>query len=625
MNLNLPISASTLLLYYVFANVLLMIVFVAGWLLKYYCFKIKEPISAFSILTCSVLGLSGIITIYSIVITKGLTVNWVLLFLFIIYWFFYKKGYVSIRVKKTYTSSWGIYSVIICSINIPFFLFFMYRIIDFENGLFVPFSYDLDYYAKVSQFLGKGYENGLLEYNFFKYIAPSPYHYFELWTNVLLYKFTGLNAVISYMVSLPMFFNSLIFISLLAIIEKRKKITFVYILFAFIALLLADIIPFLSGITPLIKGSTYRLSYPKMLPIFLFLFTSLVLYIYKKKETAYFTLLSIPILNIIPLVAVWGTMGVILLFNTYKKRKIDWIYWFPLISVLVLYLIYVLQSPPRSTHWAELFHWDLLRLYITQPILYVIAYIHFVIVIFILNKIFLRKVLKTYSMIYFLLCFVTITMSIIMRPFNYDATQFVNGTIPIFVFVVIVSTFLITITFDTMLFKRYLLYFFCIISLAVSIIQYKMDLIPWRPVASDYNAKIVEKIPRQEEYHIGFYIGENIRLGSGGNYVSGVVDAITIPDILDYYHNNVIHYSINKGENEARWSTDHTPYRDYYNKRKAELPEISDDEIRLDFIRNNNIEYIRIYKSATPSKWFLSHLILIAEDKGSGECFYKIK
>ena len=52
---------------------------------------------------------------------------------------------------------------------------------------------------------------------------------------------------------------------------------------------------------------------------------------------------------------------------------------------------------------------------------------------------------------------------------------------------------------------------------------------------------------------------------------------------------------------------------------------MSDDEIRINFIKDSGIEYVRIYKGANPSKWFLSHLTLLASDEKSGECFYKVK
>jgi hypothetical protein len=47
------------------------------------------------------------------------------------------------------------------------------------------------------------------------------------------------------------------------------------------------------------------------------------------------------------------------------------------------------------------------------------------------------------------------------------------------------------------------------------------------------NAGHIKSIPLQEGYRIGFYLGAN---DSKGNQSSMIVDAVSIPDVLDYYH-----------------------------------------------------------------------------------------
>jgi hypothetical protein len=489
-----------------------------------------------------------------------------------------------------------------------------------------PYFYDLDYYAKLSQYLNLGYENGFLEYNFFKYIAPSPYHYFELWTNAMFYKIYGLNAVVFYMISMPMIFCTLIFTALLAILEVRKKITPTYILLAFIGLLLVDVVPYLTEIFPVIRNGVARLNYPKFLPIYLFLLASVVLYMYRRKQEAYYVLLSIPILNIISTFAVWGSIGIFLLIDTYKKHTVSWKYWLPFLSVVLLYFIYVLQSPTLASSYRESFHWGLLRLYITQPIVYLLLYGHFIISLFFLNRKYIQAFIRKKIFLFFVVCFSAITASILMRSYSGDASQFAMCSLPIFMYVSVVVLFLLIITgTEFTRIKKNLLFCFCGIALLISFDVYKRDFFPVRPVRYEYEAKILSQLPSdKKEYRIGFYIGENGAFGRVGNYVSGVVDAVTIPDILDYYYNNVYHYSINKGNQKAQYANEHTPFRDYYEKRKSELPDISDDEIRIDFIKENQIEYIRTFISAAPSDEFLSHLSLIAEDAATGQQFYKV-
>ena len=139
---------------------------------------------------------------------------------------------------------------------------------------------------------------------------------------------------------------------------------------------------------------------------------------------------------------------------------------------------------------------------------------------------------------------------------------------------------------------------------------------------STYITEVLNALPMQEEYKIGGYIGE---LQQADNMVCGVVDAVACPDFLDTYLNGVWHYAINKGSWDVRSDWDKTPFRDYYAKSKFQSSDMSDDEIRINFIKDSGIEYVRIYKGANPSKWFLSHLTLLASDEKSGECFYKVK
>ncbi|MDR0614012.1 MAG: hypothetical protein LBG45_11230 [Dysgonamonadaceae bacterium] len=624
LNLNLPVSTGTLCLYYGAVIISLLVVYATGWLMKYFLFKTGDRISAFSILTCSVLGLTSIVVIYSILFTKGLTANWILAVLFLLYIYCRKKEKRTAKSVRYHSSSVWKYATVILLINAVFFCYFAFRIIDLEHGMFAPYSFDLDYYAKLSQYLTLGYENGLLEYNFFKYIAPQPYHYFELWVNAILYKTFGLNAAVSFMIAVPMFFNTLIYIALLAVMESRVKMTFTYLLLAFVGLLLASVIPYLTEILPAIKGGTIRLSYPKFSPMFLFLLASAVLFLHGRKQESYYVLLSVPVLNVIPIVAIWGTIGIFLLTDIYRKHAIAWKYWTPFICVIFLYLLYMLQSPSRvvSSTWSEPFHWGLLRLYLTQPVLYLLAYLHFIILLFFLDKKRLLNISRKAAPIFCVLCFLTITASILMRPYHYDATQFVTGTIPMFMYILVVVTFLLTVVSVRLTRgRKALLACFCGIGMLISCDAYRRDLEPWTPVFYDYNQKILEAVsPGQKEYRIGFYIGEETK----GNYVSGITDAVTIPDVLDYYCNNVYHYSINTGNQDIYGSTTPTPFSDCYTAQKMQSPDISDDEIRIGFIKDNAIEYIRIYKSASPSGYFLSKLTLLAENKISGERFYKV-
>jgi hypothetical protein len=626
MNLNLPVSIGTLYFYYSVVISSLFFVYGAGWIIRSYFFKIKNPVSAFSILCNSVVGLIFVTTIYSIVMTKGSTVNWLVVVLFIIF-IFYRAHRKKIKKTEDNISSYRLpvwkYIIIILSINIVFFCYFVYRITDFNQGMFQPYFEDFNYYAKLSQYLTLGYENRFFSFNFVSDINTQPYHYFEIWINALIYKTFGLNALIVYTVSIPMLFDTLIFIALLAIIEFRKKITAWYLGAAFVILLLSDITPYITTIFPAFKGWMPLLESPKLLPIFLFLFLSIALFLHNRKYEAYYILLILPALNVITIVAIWGTIGTILLVSAIRKQKIEWKYWTPFLSIVFLYFIYIVQGvSANSARSGEAFHWGLFRLYITQPILYLSAYAHIIILIFLLDKRYLWNEVKKVWLVFAIAFLISQSVSIFMRPYDYDATQFVSGIITAMIYVFIVYVFLTTITsIQPTLKKKSLTVAFCGISLLISIAAYK-NMVRDDTWSHEYEAAILKIIHPEKEYRIGFYLGAN---DSEGNQNSVIVDAVSIADVLDYYHNNVFHFAVNKGAHEVCYKTDQSPFRIYYAEKKAELPDMSDDEIRINFIRENRIGYIRVFKTAFPSDEFLSHLSLLAEDAVTGQRFYKVK
>lgn len=625
--INLPVPIGTLLSYYGIVILSLLVVYITGWLIKLCLFRTKDNISALSILTCSILGLTSIVTAYSIVLTKGLTANWMILFLFLIYIYYNRKKKQEERNTQSNPSAFWKYISIICIINGIFFCYFAYRVIDLEQGMFRPYHEDFNYYAKLSQYLNLGYENRFFSFNFFSNIAPQHYHYFEIWTNAIMYKTFGLNALAVYTISLPMFFNSLIFMALLAIIEFRKKITAGYFFAAFVILLLSNTGSYISVIFPAFQGWMPLLESPKLLPIFLFLFFSILLFIHNRKYEAYYVLLILPVLNVISIVAVWGGIGIILLTSAIKSRKIDWRYWIPFLSIVLLFFIYLVQGTfANSARAGESFQWGLFRLYITQPIIYVLAYVHVIALIFFLDRKQLWDIIKETWIVFAVAFFISVTVSIFMRPYDYDATQFVSGIITVMVYVMVVFAFLTTITsIHITLKKRNLIVVFCVLSLFASVDAYRKMIrnISW---PHEYEAAILNSLSASSHpsnaCYVGFYLGSN---DSRGNQSSVIVDAISIPDVLDYYYNNVFHIAVNKGEHEVYYKTDQSPFRSYYAKMKSKFPDIRDDEIRINFIRENHIEYIRVFKSASPSGEFLSHLSLIAEDAITGQRFYKVR
>ena len=621
-----PITIGALLPYYFVSIAYLLIIWMIGKLIRRYLFHSKESISAFSILCDSIVGWVALVTVYSIVLTQGKTVNLLFVVLAIIYCWQRKKciSNTAVSVKDNpYCSNKYVYPFLIIVFSCAAFLFQIDKIFDWQTGMFDELYGDFCYNIKLTQFLNLGFENRYLGYNFYKEIAPMPYHYFEMWTTAMIYPTFGLIAGVCHMVTTPVVCVVLMLLCFVAVWEHNRKLSvwgFLCIIGCFLTM---DLIPLLVKIHPrLTVATTYLLGLPRAMPSILAILFCFVLFYYQRKKEAYYALLAIPILTLVPSVAVFGTVGLSLLVDTIHKKRIDWTVCFPYMCLLILFALYVLSS--QGDHMGgESFHIGLLRLYITQPIIYFLAYLHCIVLLWLLDRCYFIKIVKSVSLVLFFLFLTTETLSIFLRAYNYDATQFTSGSIPYFLFALYTTSLLYIISKTNLSARKYqVIGFYLILNIGLSVYVYSRPFPVMHTGRTAYIQKVLRALPKQETYRIGGYIGENQQ---ADNMVGGVVDGVACPEFLDTYMNGVWHFAVNKGSWEVRNDWDKTPYRDYYAEKKSLYPTMTDDEIRIAFIQDSKIEYIRIYKSAKPSDWFLSHLQLLAEDEGSGERFYQVK
>lgn len=622
--MNDSITLYTLFSYYGIAILYLLLTFIVGKMIRLVLLQIKEAISAFSLLCNILTGWVTLVTFYSIVVTQGKTVNVLFLVLFILYFVFSKKDYWGQdKIPVTdHNSQWWIYILLIAFFAFGIFLFQVDRIMDWQTGMFQELYGDFCYNIKLTQFLNLGFENRHLTCNFVRDVAPMPYHYFEMWTTAMIYKPLGLIAGVCHMVTTPVICTSVMMLCLVSIWERNRRLNRLALISVLGCFFLMDIIQLLEQIHPRLTVScTYLLGLPRAMPSIIWILFLFVLYYYDKKKEAFYVLLSIPILTLVPAVAVLGVLGLLLLKEVIQKKQIIWSLCIPYGLFALLYASYVAFS--QGDHMGgEPFHWGLLRLYITQPVIYFLAYLHCFIVLWLINRDFLKSKIKTFGWSLIFLFLVTETFSVFLRAYNYDATQFTSGSIPYFLFALYTTSFLYIVSKSKINTKlTFLVCAFVFLNICLSYHVYGRPFPVNNQGRELYIKEVLDVLPNQKEYRIGVYADESQK---ADNMVCGLVDGIAYPDFLDTYLNGVWHYAINKGSWDIRSDWDKTPFRDYYTKQKASSSYISDDEIRMNFIKENAIEYVRIYKSATPSECFLSNLSMIAEDQKSGERFYKV-
>ena len=88
-----PITLYKLLPYYFIALLYIFLTYIVGKAMRSIIFRIKEPLSAFSILSNVLIGWVTLVTFYTVIMTHGKTVNLLFFVLFTLYLLFRKKNY----------------------------------------------------------------------------------------------------------------------------------------------------------------------------------------------------------------------------------------------------------------------------------------------------------------------------------------------------------------------------------------------------------------------------------------------------------------------------------------------------------------------------------------------------
>lgn len=123
--------------------------------------------------------------------------------------------------------------LLVCGYN----LYFLW---DIDKNILVPPEADKVFYARVCDYLNySGHESAYLDYSDFHHTTP--YHYFELWLTAIIIRLPGLNTLLVQQIILNSIFFLTLYIGGLSLVNYFKKIT-VFDIF------LCLILPFFFGI-----------------------------------------------------------------------------------------------------------------------------------------------------------------------------------------------------------------------------------------------------------------------------------------------------------------------------------------------------------------------------------------
>ena len=319
-----------ILSYYSFLLSSIVIICLSGILITK-TFNIYFHLTATKVFIDIFFGLISIVSLYSIIVSSGLTINLGFLLLSV-YYFIYKYFFETkqLEVNSFSDSSNFKYSIYfeIIVITTIFFIAQSYSIVNLEGNFFyTPSDPDRIPYADIVNFLNStGLETPKINYLNQEDVVMRPYHFFQLWiTSSIVGLFSSNTLITDHLVTAPLL-GVVIYMGFRAISDTFKVPRLYSIIGSFIAVALCfEIqIPFLDNI-PLLAVTEifYQLSViemPKLFSIYLFQIAAIIFYFNKKIIASLLSLAAMPLANIMMAPPVLLASGIMLIIGYYKKN-----------------------------------------------------------------------------------------------------------------------------------------------------------------------------------------------------------------------------------------------------------------------------------------------------------------
>lgn len=291
-------------------------------------------------------GLIIFTTLYSITITKGVTVNVIILLLF---GFYFIRSFSLSRLKENLSSLTefvGNYTFIIINGLLALILSTLIEL--FRNDFFNPnerfLAYtDFFFYARVAEYLNQyGIENHLSHLFQIGYsIQPRMYHYFDIWNLALLQRFSLQNMMDTYLFTFVPLCVSIIFVGFIAIFNNICKYKWWNWIFIFSAVYGLCLLPFLDlGFTRNIVIS------PKVFPAYFTITLSVLLLLKRHYNLFILVLCSLAVMSIPHAPAALSIlilMSVVFYYIGERKLVIPSIVW-PVITAVLIFAFYIIFS-----------------------------------------------------------------------------------------------------------------------------------------------------------------------------------------------------------------------------------------------------------------------------------------
>jgi len=615
-----------------FLVVLLMltILYLIGGMVRKVLFKTCY-VSAYDIFINLIIGIIVLIFLYSVIITRGVTMSWFYLLLFFMYFTVKKKndGCINENIDNNEPAR-NQYKYIILTITWAGLIYSYLFINNCEiNGAFFrPIEIDNYHYATIARYLNDGYESMNVQALITGNIATNPYHYGEIWITAFIMRFFDLNPLFTYSVVTHSIVLVIILFGFLSIWEAKNKKTHIAYLIGFVFLLFVTDFAyiykkFITSEYLYGENRAYVLNMLKQSFLALFILVCIIMATKKKKCELFFSLLLIMPIFFFSTPAICSIIGGYFIMSYIKNKKIEINYAIPFLIFVSSFICYILITNANfeqngDSSFIRSIPWYKMRLLITNFILYGSQYIHFIIVICLICS--MKMILALCKRLWIpLLCFWfgTITSSVIMRGYNSIAVQFISSVYASILAMLIPSIILYSWyrcnAYSKL--KKTTIFISIFFSFAVGIYTINelmsRKLYPISDNRKEYEKSVAAQIAENENINIGVFWNYP-KFDFSNNFV---INYGTIQSYLDAYFDNINYFQLNIAKQY------YLQYETLYSKGLKNTI-FNKDEYLMQFINNYNIEFIIVRPDAVLPASLAMQYVCAAQDK-TGEKFYK--
>ncbi|RHJ94193.1 hypothetical protein [Parabacteroides bouchesdurhonensis] len=611
----------------------ILLFFIIGVLVRY-ALRLKKvfSVSAKDIFMNCFVGLNFCVALFSLICTRGITVNWFIVIIAFLYYFQTRKqsNYTSLSTNAGINTRGLLYYIIVfIFFTLSLYSFYYFFSYSAETNSFRPIEIDNYFHAQLSEYLKRGYENTYFTLNLTGDAnVLSPYHYYEIWLSSLLSTIPGGITLFTYTVVVPVIGLTMILFGFLAVIEIHRKIVWYIPILLLPVVLLSDLAIILHDYFPWIYYPTRLggiINATKQTYLAVFFMGGVLFYLEKNWRALFYSQMILLAVTTMSVPVVCGVTGSILFVYMIKNKTFLWSYTLPFVFLVFCYGLYTficMRNGNLPMGIDREIPWYKLRMLITIPLAQILKYFPYLFLMIFLNHRVVRSFI--YENKFAIVAFIVfpVLFSVVMRSVHPDADQFISCVYPAFFCVIIPSSILFLWT-NKPIFTVMQKIVFSIVYVSMLVVSWatnfyimERNVLPISLERLNYEKSVIDSVVLDRMNNVGVYSPSYVYKPSEN--IMSYYGAYTT--YLDAVRNEIVYWQINKSDHNM---FGRIPYE--IELEKNENCAFEEDDFRLAFMETKNIEYFFAWNDELPSENFLKHFDIISSDPQSGEMLFKRK